>query len=298
MRVHHLNCGTMCPPFARLVNGSGGLLERARMVCHCLLVEGADGLVLVDTGLGTADVADPRRRLGAGFASMMGAPFSRAETALAQVEALGFGREDVRHILPTHLDLDHAGGLSDFPGATVHLLTREHDAAYARRTWRERERYRPMQLAHHPRWRLLETRDHGGAGEPWFGFESVRALGGTKDEVLIVPLVGHSRGHAGIAVKTDTGWILHAGDAYFFHGEVHLDPPQYPPLLARFQSLVEVDRDARLGNQARLRQLAREHGAEVTVVSAHCPVELDWALAARAPAPPPPQVGSRNLYVN
>lgn len=281
MRVHHLNCGTMCPPFGRLVNGTGDLFARGRMVCHCLLVESDDGLVLVDTGLGTADVADPRGRLGGSFATMMGAHLSRDETALAQVEGLGFRREDVRHILPTHLDLDHAGGLSDFPDATVHLRTREHDAATARRTWMERERYRPIQLAHRPKWRLLET----NGGDRWFGFESVRAVGGTRDEVLLVPLVGHTRGHSGVAVKTDGGWILHAGDAYFFHGEVHEDPPRCPALLARFQSLVEVDRDARLGNQARLRELAREHGREVTIVSAHCPVELERALDARPGSP-------------
>jgi glyoxylase-like metal-dependent hydrolase (beta-lactamase superfamily II) len=252
------------------------------MVCHCLLVEGADGLALVDTGLGTADVADPCGRLGAGFARMMGAPFSRDETALAQVEKLGFRREDVRHLLPTHLDLDHAGGLSDFPDATVHLLAREHDAATGRRTWRERERYRPMQLAHKPKWRLLET----GGGDRWFGFESVRAVGGTKDEILLVPLLGHTRGHSGVAVRTEGGWILHAGDAYFFHGEVHEDPPRCPPLLAGFQSLVEVDREARLGNQARLRELASDHGREVTIVSAHCPIELERALAATPAAAP------------
>jgi glyoxylase-like metal-dependent hydrolase (beta-lactamase superfamily II) len=284
----------MCPPFARLVNGTGPLFARGRMVCHCLLVESGDGLVLVDTGLGTADVSDPRRRLGAGFAAMMGAPFSRDETALAQVERLGFRRDDVRHVLPTHLDLDHAGGLSDFPGATVHLLTREHDAAYARRTWKERERYRPMQLAHRPKWRLLET----GGGDRWFGFESVRAVGGTRDEVLLVPLVGHTRGHSGVAVRTDGGWILHAGDAYFFHGEVHESPPRCPPLLARFQSLVEVDREARLGNQARLRELARDHGAEVTIVSAHCPVEFERALAAAPGSTRPARAPEGRAHLN
>jgi glyoxylase-like metal-dependent hydrolase (beta-lactamase superfamily II) len=274
MRIHHLNCGTMCPPFARLVNGSGGFFSRARMVCHCLLVEQKDGLALVDTGLGTADIEDPRGRLGGAFATVMGARLSREETALAQVERLGFERRDVRHLLPTHLDLDHAGGLSDFPDAIVHILGREHEAAHAPRGM-ERERYRPMQLAHGPRWRLLEP-----GGERWFGFESVRAIGGTDEEILLVPLVGHTRGHSGVAVKTGEGWVLHAGDAYFFHGEVHDDPPHCPPLLTRFQSLVEVDRTARLANQARLRELARDHGGEVTIVSAHCPVELDRLLAA------------------
>jgi hypothetical protein len=61
MRIHHLNTGTMCPIGRRLVNGTGSLFERARMVCHCLLIETHDGLALVDTGLGLDDIAQPQR---------------------------------------------------------------------------------------------------------------------------------------------------------------------------------------------------------------------------------------------
>src|SRR5438067_1248975 len=52
MIVHHLNCATMCPLAARWVLGV------ERMVAHCLVVETArDGLVLIDTGFGTRDIA-------------------------------------------------------------------------------------------------------------------------------------------------------------------------------------------------------------------------------------------------
>ena len=61
MRIHHLNTGTMCPIGQRLVNGTGSIFRRARMVCHCLLVETHDGLALVDTGIGLGDIADPPR---------------------------------------------------------------------------------------------------------------------------------------------------------------------------------------------------------------------------------------------
>src|SRR4051812_19320612 len=105
MRIHHLDCGTLCPISSRLVNGEGGWLSRGIMVCHCLLIEAADGLILVDTGLGTADVDDPRRRLGGDFLRMTSPRLLREQTALAQLERLGFRREDVRHIVPTHLDL-------------------------------------------------------------------------------------------------------------------------------------------------------------------------------------------------
>ena len=61
MKVHHLDCCTMCPVAGRWLN------EERRMVAHCLLVETDGGLVLVDTGIGLADVADPRGRLGGVF---------------------------------------------------------------------------------------------------------------------------------------------------------------------------------------------------------------------------------------
>ncbi|MCT9113339.1 MBL fold metallo-hydrolase [Streptomyces mirabilis] len=38
---------------------------------------------------------------------------------------LGFDRTDVRHIVLTHFDADHIGGLSDFPHAQVHVTAAE-----------------------------------------------------------------------------------------------------------------------------------------------------------------------------
>ena len=46
VRIHHLNCGTMCPFGGSLLGGDGAALASARLVCHCLLIEGDDGLEL------------------------------------------------------------------------------------------------------------------------------------------------------------------------------------------------------------------------------------------------------------
>ena len=59
IEVHHLNCGSMCPTGKRLFTGKGGLLEKHKVVAHCLLIESDDGLVLVDTGFGTARRGGP-----------------------------------------------------------------------------------------------------------------------------------------------------------------------------------------------------------------------------------------------
>src|SRR5262249_51398035 len=59
IEVHHLNCGTMCPRGARLLAGSGGLLETTKIVAHCLLIEAGGELILVDTGFGLGDCSNP-----------------------------------------------------------------------------------------------------------------------------------------------------------------------------------------------------------------------------------------------
>ena len=271
MRVHHISCGTMCPLGGRLISGHGSLFGAAKMVCHCLLVETPGGLLLVDSGLGMADVADPRGRLGADFIRMVRPLFAESETALRQVEALGFSRRDVRHILLTHLDLDHAGGISDFPEATVHVLADEHAAATgAPRHFSEKRRYRRAQWAHGPHWSLLKP-----GGEPFFGFDCVRDVPGLPPEVLLVPLAGHTRGHTGVAVESPGGWLLHCGDAYFHHGEVDPEKPYCPAGLAFFQRVMAVDDVARRRNRARLRELQRDRGAKIRLFSAHDPVELE-----------------------
>jgi hypothetical protein len=74
-----------------------------------------------------------------------------------------------------------------------------------------------------------------------------------------------------VAVHDGDNWLLHCGDAYYYHRE--LDPtPQPHPVLDIVQTRSEVHHDLRLGTQARLRELA--HHTDVTLVSAHDPWEL------------------------
>jgi glyoxylase-like metal-dependent hydrolase (beta-lactamase superfamily II) len=264
-RIHHLNCGTMCPFGQRLLAGSGSLVGTAELVCHVLLVEAPDGLVLVDTGFGTGDVEHPGR-LGRVFNTAVRPRLEEGETALAQVRALGFQPSDVRHIVLTHLDLDHAGGLGDFPDAEVHVFAAEHQA-WLQPTMRERARHVAAQFAHGPRWTV-----HDVDGDEWLGFESVRVLPG-DGEVLMIPLPGHTRGHTAIALRRDEGWLLHCGDAYFFTGEIET-PPRCPPGLRAFQALTNVDGRLRTANQERLRELARRHGGDVRMFCSHDPTDL------------------------
>jgi len=230
-----------------------------------VLIETGSELVLVDTGFGLRDVADPHTRLSPYFLALVRPDLREEMTAIRQIQRLGFEPRDVRHIILTHLDFDHAGGLDDFPDARVHLLALEREHALAQKTWLDRQRFRPQQWSRREHWRTYLTE----RGESWFGFEGVQRLDGLPPELLLVPLIGHTLGHAGIAMGQGEHWSLLAGDAYFYHAEMDLERPWCTPGLRMYQTMLEKDRKARLGNQARLRELRRSRGDQVDIFCSH-----------------------------
>lgn len=283
MRVHHLNCISLCPLGGRWIDGrSPTPWQRGAWCCHCLLVEDADSLLLVDTGLGLRDVREPRGRLGATLLRLLRPDFREELTAIRQIERLGFAARDVRDIVLTHLGFDHAGGLDDFPHARVHVLQAELDAAFAQRGWLDRQRYRPPQWTQRANWQV-----HAAPwGESWFGFQQVSAGRGLPDGVLLVPLTGHTLGHAGVALQREGRWLVHCGDAYFHHREMDVERPRCPPGLALYQRLMAKDPAARLHNQHRLRELQRVAAGQIDLFCAHDGAEFE-RLAGRPIDVPP-----------
>lgn len=260
MRVHHLDCFTMCPIAGRHLNAEG------RLVGHVLAVELPEGsLALVDTGLGLGAVQDMRGWVGRIVADVFRPQRDPAAPAVRRLEALGFQASDVSDVFLTHLDADHAGGIADFPAATVHVHADELRAAqHPGPDLNARIRRHPHLLAHGPRWATF-TAD----GEEWFGFPATREL---REGIVAVPLPGHTRGHSAIAVRGNHGWLLHAGDSYYHGGAVrpHLGTPtRYARLLEAVNA--SSPRKVR-ANLERLRELAKLD--EVDVFCAHDPAEL------------------------
>lgn len=261
MKVHHLNCGTMRP--IRTTEG---------LVCHVLLVETPGGLTLVDTGLGTKDAADPSGRFG-GARFYVRPTFDETEAAVNQVTRLGFSPSDVRHVILTHFDADHTGGLADFPWATVHLTSAENYAALHPKGLVERGRYPPSQRAHGPA--LVEHTP--GQGETWRGFAGAKELTMIAPGIVLIHLPGHSRGHAAVAVDAGDRWILHVGDAFYHHGQVD-GTGHVPKALTLMERFIAHDWRQVQTNHRRLADLWAAADPDVLLVNAHCPELLRRAL--------------------
>jgi glyoxylase-like metal-dependent hydrolase (beta-lactamase superfamily II) len=232
------------------------------MVCHVLLIETDNGLALVDSGFGSHDCADPASRIGP-TRRLIRPVLNREETAARQVERLGFRLEDVRHIVLTHFDLDHIGGLSDFPEAQVHVTAAEVLGAMRAPTLSEKFRFRPTQWSHGPK--ILE---HTPDGEKWRGFAAAKELDEVSPGIVLISLPGHTRGHACVAVDAGHRWVLHCGDAFYFAAALN-ERPTAPRIVTAWESIAVFDRKLLHDNRARLAELYRRQEPDLLFVSSH-----------------------------
>ena len=266
MHIHHLNCATMCPACKRLVNGHGSLFARGTLVCHCLLCDLGDRMVLIDTGLGLADIADPAR-FGTDWLKRAAPRLDPEEAAVSRIRALGVDPGRVTDIVLTHLDRDHCGGIADFPDAQVHVSALERASALEGSPPAREGRYIAAQMTGPDR-----IIGHTPGAEDWFGLPAVRPLPGA--DILLVALYGHTWGHCGVAMRRhDGGWLLHAGDSHYHHRQ--RAGRRAPFGLAMFERRAATDEPARRESLSAVRRIAGLSRAEVEVICSHDPADLE-----------------------
>lgn len=90
-------------------------------------------------------------------------------------------------------------------------------------------------------------------------------LGEIVPGMLLVPLPGHTAGHAGVAIPTGDGWLLHAGDA--FHSPASLARGRNRPDVHLRQRLLAHDGPALRSTQRALSALSGD--PEVRIINSH-----------------------------
>ena len=238
------------------------------MSIHCVIFQVGDRVILLDTGFGTLEMQEPNRVLGADALFKLGIVVDQRLTAHDRLKARGIAPEQVTDIILTHMDNDHAGGVRDFPNATVHVSKEELDSYDSTRS---RGPYKPYQISHSTQFETYED-----TGERWFDLPARSLHLPEPFDLKLVPLPGHTLGHCGVAYRENGKWSLHAGDAYFDH-EVHFqeNPPGLPLEIA-----FQTDASARRTSLRQLRELRSSHAEALAIFCTHDQQEFaQWTSA-------------------
>lgn len=234
--------------------------------CQCLMIREGDKILLVDTGIGCHDIANPVERIGQEAIDAAGFRFIESVTALRQIEKMGLTADNVTDIVLTHCDPDHVGGLSDFPNAKIHVSMDEKANLDSKNP-----RYRLAQFTHGPKWTLYGQND-----STILGFQSRRLRTELNVEVHIVPLFGHTLGHCGVVVEDGGTSTFHVGDAYYLRAE--LDDLNHPvDALATLRADDDVQRRNSL---AMLRELHGRRDDSIVILGYHDTSELPVSAAS------------------
>jgi N-acyl homoserine lactone hydrolase len=186
-------------------HAGGGLVlslstaQAMRVPSPHFIIEHSEGHIAIDTGQTTRARLPASQRLVSAPSPLMEA----GEEIGPQMRAAGLNSEDVRRVVLTHLDWDHAGGIEYFPNSEVLVHRREHEFP---QKFMGKRRYQPKLW---PSWFApslydLEPETHGP-------FPESKTLTESGD-VRLVPIPGHSIGQVAVIVQMGDVGVLFAAD--------------------------------------------------------------------------------------
>ena len=167
------------------------------------------GPVLIDTGLHASVEVDPRGNLGR-IGSRTFAYRGVGEGVPGRLRELGIEPGEVRVVIMTHLHLDHASGVSEFPNAVFVVDRHEWESASESRP--ALRGYHPPQFDHAFDWRAVDYDGDLVEGLSPFG-RSVDLFGDGSVRLLSTP--GHSAGHQSVLLRLRGRDALVCGDAAY-----------------------------------------------------------------------------------
>jgi N-acyl homoserine lactone hydrolase len=260
VRLHPLLCGRSIAPPAYLMRQPGRLatlrglgigVRRSEWmpipIVAFLLEHPGAGPVLIDTGLHPSVAVKPVESFGrVGTLAFRDLQMDPGQAVPAQLRERGIEPGEVRTVVMTHLHVDHASGISEFPDATFVVSRAEWDAATSQGRLHG---YATRQFDHAFDYRLLDFEGDDAASFSGFA-RSFDLFGDGSVRAVYTP--GHTLGHMSVVVRTARGEVLVAGDAIYLRrnlDDAHLphrteDDHLYRRSLREMQQYVRETPDA------------------------------------------------------
>ena len=198
------------------------------------------GPILVDTGFHPSVAVKPSANLGRIPTRVAKPRVESGHDIPAQLRARGIDPKSIPTVILTHLHIDHASGIAEFPNSTLLVSEAEWEAA----TTDSRPAMRGYAPAHFDY--LFDFRTVGYDAP---GVSSYASFGRTVDvfgdgSVRVASTPGHSAGHQSVIARLRDRDFVIAGDAIFTAGQLSSapEPPRPVDLHNWRRSLRELQR--------------------------------------------------------
>ncbi len=183
------------------------------------------GLVLIDTGLHPSIVAKPRENFGRLGARIRPPRLAAGQDVPAQLRARGLDAKQINVVVMTHLHMDHASAISEFPASTFVLSAAEWTAA----TTVKRPVLHGYRLAHFDY--VFDYRTVSYEGER---VSSYGSFGRTFDlfgdgSVRLAFTPGHTAGHQSVVLRLRERDFIVAADAVYTMRQLEGGPEPLRP---------------------------------------------------------------------
>ena len=209
-------------PFEKLRVAGLGIPRSRWMTVPCtafLIRHPTIGPFLVDTGLHGSVAARPSENMGRAFAWYAKPHLEDGKDLPSQLRERDVDSREIRLVVMTHLHLDHASGMADFPGATFVLTEAEwNDATSGGRPLLRG--YVPSQYDYAFDYRTVSYSE---------GIESYSTFGRTFDlfgdgSVRLASTPGHSAGHQSVICRLRDRDLVIAGDVVYTLSQLESAP--------------------------------------------------------------------------
>jgi N-acyl homoserine lactone hydrolase len=220
VRVHPVTTGTSMYPADALIARGGRLAplhaigfrsERVEVPIPAYIVEHpGHGLFLIDTGFHGSVAVDPKPNLGPVLGRLFNTTMKPDDGIPDQLRARGLDPRAVKTVVMTHLHVDHASGVAQFPDATFVVTAREWRAATEEKGLTAG--YVKRQFDHAFDWRTIDF--DGDDVNSFAGFGRTLDLFG-DGSVRLAYTPGHTLGHMSVVLRIVDGEFLVVADAAY-----------------------------------------------------------------------------------